>query len=124
MAKRNSDGEDFQEDPPRVLSNAKARKETIKQVADQMATIEAKIAELREEKNQLKAKKIKGELGMKVSDFNLALRLYKLEGEARDEALDTLKECFEALAPGEQLDFIKAGASQKGWPGGASVAPN
>lgn len=113
---------EFQEDGPRVLSNAKARKETIKKVADELATLDAKIAELREEKNAIKNTKIKGDLGMKIADFNLALRLYRLEGEARGEAIDTLKECFEALAPGEQLDFIAAGAknaSLGGLPGNA-----
>lgn len=107
-APKDATGETFQEDPPRVLKNTEARKQTIKKAAAEMERIDAQIKELREEKNAIKNEKIKGELGMKISDFNLALRIYRLEDENRSEALDTFRECMEALAPNEQMDWIKA----------------
>ncbi len=130
MARRkngNGDGDEFQEDAPRTLSNSKARKETILKACRELAGLLAERKELGEKIGKLKQTLVKGDLGMKIADFNLAFRLYQLEGEDRDQTLDTLKECFGALGIGGQLDWIEAaaaggGASQppaSGLPGGA-----
>jgi len=57
---------------------------------------------------EVKAKLIKGDLGMKIADFNTLLRLYKLECEDRDELIDVLREGFRALGIGESMDFVAA----------------
>lgn len=48
---------------------------------------------------------------MKIADFAAVYRLYKLEGDDRDAALDAIREGFKALGIGEQLDFVDAMAA-------------
>lgn len=86
--------------------NAAARAATIRKVCAEVTALELECASIREEIRKIKQTKIKGDLGMKLSDFNAALRLYSLEDKDRDEYFDTLRETFEALQKGAQLDFL------------------
>ncbi len=88
--------------------NAKLRKEIIAGVCRQLADLNAKKDGISAEIRTIKQKRIKGDLDMKISDFNFAMRLYDLEGDNRDELLSTIQETFDALGVGEQLDFITA----------------
>ena len=88
--------------------NSKVRKDIINEVCASLHSLESERASLNESIAELKNKRIKGDLGMKIGDFNLAYRLYKLEGADRNLALDTLRETFEALGIGEQLDWLSA----------------
>jgi hypothetical protein len=90
-------------------NNSSARRQVILDVCADLASLEARRGEITEEISSLKSQRIKGDLGMKISDFNAAYRLYRLEDADRDIFLDTLRETFEALGVGGQLDFIKAG---------------
>src|SRR3546814_10647644 len=63
---------------------------------------------------ELKQTRIKGDLGMKIADFNAAYRLYKLEDDDRDTFLDAIRETFEALGIGQQLDWLKAADDDAG----------
>jgi hypothetical protein len=92
-------------------NNSSARRQVILDVCADLASLEARRGEITEEISSLKSQRIKGDLGMKISDFNAAYRLYRLEDADRDIFLDTLRETFEALGVGGQLDFIKAGAA-------------
>lgn len=96
------------EDTPSVQHNAKARRGIIKKAMKQITDLEAQRKEIGESIRAVKQKLIKGDLGMKIGDFNAALRLYQLEGDDRDQFFDTLKETFEALGAGGQLDFVDA----------------
>ena len=87
------------------------RRAIIQGICREIDQIDGEIATLRQQKAEVKSR-IKGELGMKVSDFNVALRLYKLEGEDRDAMLDTVRECFDALGVGDQLDWVAAAERQ------------
>ncbi len=95
------------EPKPDLQHNAKARKAIINEVIREVTELEEQRKKISQEINALKHTKIKGDLNMKIADFNAALRIYKLEAEDRDEFLDTLQETFEALGINGQLDFIE-----------------
>jgi hypothetical protein len=109
MAKIDSDdyGEDTGEQSP-PLANSAARAETIRNACRQITELEGTRREASEAIRNVKKTLIKGDLDMKISDFNIALRLYQLEGEDRDQLFDTLKETFAALGQGQQLGFLDA----------------
>lgn len=88
--------------------NAKARKATIVEVCGALKSLEAERESISEQIRELKNTRIKGDLGIKIADFNAAYRLYQLEDDARDTFLDTIRETFEALGIGQQLDWLKA----------------
>jgi len=88
--------------------NIKARAEIIQEVCRKVSELEAKRKQIGADISELKNKRIKGDLSMKIGDFNIAYRLYNLEGDARDELLDTVRETFNALGVGEQLDWLQA----------------
>jgi len=88
--------------------NSRARKDVIVSVCREVTALEAERKVLGEQIRTIKTKKIKGDLGMKIGDFNIAFRLYQLEGEARDQLLDTIRETFNAQGVGEQLDWVTA----------------
>ncbi len=110
--------------------NSKDRKRIINEAIGEIATLAAQRKAISEQIASIKAEKIKGHLGMKIADFNAAYRLSQLEGEDRDEFFDTLRETFEALGEGGQLDFIdamkrpapEAGAEASDTPEGAHAA--
>ncbi len=81
------------------------RKDTIREVCHRVTAWESEIGSIRAKITAEKQKRIKADLGMKIADFNFALRLYKLEGDDRDQLLDTISETFAALEVGEQLDW-------------------
>lgn len=116
--KANGEGQDA----TTVQHNSKARKEIISSVCSELHALESEKASINEQIAELKNKRIKGDLGMKVSDFNFAYRAYKLEGKDRALLLDTMRETFEALGIGEQLDFITASQRKPG-DAGASDQP-
>jgi len=86
--------------------NAALRAETIRDVYRQLQDLEAQRAEISSEISDLKNVRIKGDLGMKIADFNLGYRLYKLEGDDRKTAFDAIHEAFAALGIGEQLSMF------------------
>lgn len=88
--------------------NSAPRKKIIRDACSEITSLEAERKAIGEQIRTIKTVKIKGELGLKIGDFNVALRLYQLEGADRDQLLDTVRETFEALGVGEQLDWITA----------------
>jgi hypothetical protein len=95
----------------RIGHNSKARAKVIRSVCKDLASLEAQRDEINSSMRELRQTKIKGDLGMKLSDFGAAYRLYKLEGDARATFFDALRETFEALGVGDQLSFLDVGAS-------------
>lgn len=93
------------------MSNIGARADTIRSACREITELEAQRKLIGEQIRTVKQKKIKGDLAMKVGDFNAALRLYQLEGDARDEFFDTLKETFRVLGVGAQLDWVETMAA-------------
>ena len=91
-----------------VPLNSAARKAIITQTLQQLETLEAERKGTSDLIRELKAIKIKGELGMKISDWNIFKRLHALEGGDRDELLATVREGFDALGVGAQLDWVEA----------------
>lgn len=95
------------EDHGKIGHNAKARAEIIRQTMVELDDLEAQRKSIGEDIRKLKATKIKGDLGMKIGDFNIAYRLYQLESKDRDRLLDSVRECFDALEIGHQVDWVK-----------------
>lgn len=69
-------------------------------------SIQEKIGELQAERREVRSK-IKG-LGIKLGDFDAMVRLRNLEDEDRRASIENYKVVYEALSPGEQLNFIYA----------------
>ncbi len=88
--------------------NVGVRREIILDVFRKVTALEAERKTITDEISNIKQTRIKGDLGMKIADFNAAMRLHKLEGDDRDQMLTTLQETFDALGVGEQLDFVAA----------------
>lgn len=94
--------------------NSAARRDAIRSIKYQLDDVNSRIAELTEERKQIKGR-IKSDLGWKVSDWNAMARLADLEAEPRDQMLDTIREGFEALGVGGQLnmdDFLSGNPRQ------------
>ena len=90
-----------------VGHNATEMKRDLLLAAQEIGKIDAEMAELRERKNEIKHEKIKAH-GIKLADFNTVARWWKLEGEDRNETLDNIRVCCEALGIGEQGDLFPA----------------
>lgn len=88
--------------------NMSNRAEAIRSAIREITELEAARKTIGEQISEIKQARIKGDLGMKIGDFNAALRLYQLEAEARDGFFDTLRETFSALGVGEQASFLDA----------------
>lgn len=89
--------------------NAKARAGIIRSIMDALDDKDAEIASLQEDRKRIKGR-IKADLGMKVSDFNVLRRFRQLdeEPEERDRLFDVLREGFQALGIGGQASFLDA----------------
>ena len=90
----------------RQTINSASRAGIIKKTIRRIANLEAERKAVGAQITEIKQTVIKGDLGMKISDFNAALRLYGLEDEDRATYLDTLRETFEALGIGGQLSMF------------------
>lgn len=93
-----------------TVYDAAERKKIIQTACKRITDLTAEKKALGDEISSIKNELIKGKLGMKVADFNAALRLYNLEGDERDSMLSTVHETFDALGVGvgETLDWVKA----------------
>lgn len=85
-----------------------ARKKIIRAACQKITNLQAQRDGINADIREVTNTEIKGALGMKVGDFKIALRLYQLEGADRDQLLDTVRETFNALGVGEQLDWVTA----------------
>lgn len=92
--------------------NATEQKKIIAEAAANIIRLKGEKASIQEaitaERGKLKS------LGIKSSDFNVALRYHELEAEDRNPALDNLRLCFEALGIGQQGSlFPESGADEE-----------
>ena len=91
--------------------DAPDRQHNMGEMKEIIASTAANILRLKEEKATIQAAiteqraKVKA-LGIKAVDFNAALRLYELEASERDESIDNLRLCFEALGFGGQGEMF------------------
>lgn len=76
----------------------------IDECATRMLEIKASRAELNEDAADIRERL--SDAGIKPAAFAYALRLKEMEQEARDEYMDGLKSCFEAMSIGVQLSFL------------------
>ena len=95
------------------LANTGERADIIRSAIRYIEDRESEIKAIREDINEYKAKHVKGDLGFKLSDFNAIMRVAKLEGDDRDEFLDTLREGFAAIGVGQSVDWVAAAEAQQ-----------
>lgn len=102
------------EDAKTPPKNSAARQEIIRDTIRQVLDLESQAKEINTRRRELVNRRIKGDLNMKVADFNGSLRLARLEGDARDEFFDALKETFAAQGIRIQLDLFGPGKTLGG----------
>jgi len=107
-ARRSNSGGGNAGNGPGKGHNSAPRKKIIRDACSEITSLAAQRRAIGEQIRTIKTVKIKGALGLKIGDFNVALRLYQLEGADRDQLLDTVRETFEALGVGEQLNWLDA----------------
>ena len=90
---------------PGLGHNATDIKRDLMLAAQEIARIDEQIAELRAAKNEIKQAKVKAH-GVKLADFNTVARWRKLENEDRNQTLDNIRLCCEALEIGTQGDLF------------------
>jgi len=79
--------------------------EDLLNAATQIDTLDAEIKGLQEKKNEVKTSLIKHH-GIKIGDFNTVLRWRRLEDEDRNETLDNIRKCCQALGITAQVDLF------------------
>lgn len=94
--------------------NVKEIKTAIREVANEVIGLKAERAEIQSQITEAKSR-LKG-LGIKMADFNAALRLYELETEDRNESIDNLRLAFEALELGGQGGLFPVPAAAESAP--------
>lgn len=104
--RREQQNEGSEKAPRTGISNSAARRSIITKACREITDLETQRKAIGAKITEIKQGRIKGDLAMKIADFNAALRLYRLEGEDRDAFFDTLRETFAALGIGAQLDFM------------------
>lgn len=94
--------------------NATEQKAKLLDAANKIDRLEAEIAELQAEIRQIKHEEVKA-LGVKLADFNTVRRWRRLEAEERDQTLDNIRLCAEAMNIGMQPDLFpgRAAAAQE-----------
>ena len=100
-------------DDTRMGHNAAVRADMIKDAFNQLVTLNAGKTEIADQIKKIKTQ-ITDDLDMKISHFNLAYKLYQLESKERDSMLDTVRECFNSLGAGDQLDWVVASEANSG----------
>lgn len=88
-------------------NSERPRKDIIRELRDGLAEVKEKMASLGEVRKTLKGR-IKSDLGMKVADWDIMIRLIELEEDDRTELGKVIREGFDALHPGQQATFLDA----------------
>jgi uncharacterized protein (UPF0335 family) len=104
---------------PRGNNTVADRAATIRDTCQRVEKLDEEIKALQADRRGLIKDKIKGDLGMKIADFNIAYRMYQLEQEDRDTMVDTMRECFSALGLGDQLNWLDAAEKAEPQPAAA-----
>lgn len=94
-------------DAPTQGHNAADRHRIIREVIADLDRIDGEIAELQAERTKIKNQRIKGDLGVKLTDFAVLRRFHGLEDDERTRLFDTLREGFKALNIGDQGSFLQ-----------------
>ena len=97
--------ENGQDDRETVKHNVEHRRELIAKAHKGLLSLEAEIAELNAQRQEIR-KQLKADVGIGLGRFDAIRKLIALEENELDKAKDDLKEAFEALAPGQTLDWV------------------
>jgi hypothetical protein len=88
----------------RIGDNIGSLNDTISSAARTILSLEAEKAAVNARITKQKAR-VKS-LGIKLTDFNAALRLFRLEDKDRVESVRNLKVCFDAMKIGHQTELF------------------
>lgn len=88
--------------------NTGARAETVREAITAIDHIERQISDLKADIKAIIETQIVADLGIKKRDFALMRKLYAIDSGERDTLFDAIRECFDALGCGEQLDWLGA----------------
>jgi hypothetical protein len=103
---RSNDAEDGRGPEVALVSDPGERQEIIRSTVRDVNQLEAERREIGERIRIIKVTRIKGQLGMKIGDFNAGFRAYALEGSDRNGFLAAQREVFESLGVGEMVDWV------------------
>lgn len=92
------------DDTPGTEHNSGNLKELIQQCAREIEGIRDERAELNERARDIRTRV--DDAGISKPAFDYACRLYRMEQEARDSYMDSLKLCFDSLGIGGQGDMF------------------
>jgi hypothetical protein len=95
--------------------NAKARAEPIRDAHRKLLGLEAKRAEINEDMREVRST-LKADLGIGLGRFDAIRKLITLEDDERQKAQDDLREAYEALMPGQTLDWVHFSQSESEQP--------
>ena len=82
-------------------NNSSTMKTDLMEAANRILGLKKEVAKIQEEIQEVKAKQVKAH-GIKMVDFNTVLRWYSLELYDRNETVDNIRVCCEALSVGVQ----------------------
>lgn len=98
--------------PPDKTHNLTAIKGDLLKAAKQIKAKQDRIAGIREEISEIKSTMVKAH-GIKLADFATVMRWWNLEDEDRDQTLDNIRICAEALGVGAQADMFPSEGAVK-----------
>lgn len=91
--------------------NVGARLDAIKKLDRELRPLETQMEEIKEEMRELR-QTFKADTGITLADFNAARRIACIEDDdERRGKIDNFRECYNALMPGEQLNWLDAVAA-------------
>ena len=95
-------------EPPAAGHNRKDFSEAIARLASSIAPIEAQISALNAERKAYR-QNFKAETGIALADFDAARSRVSIENDDdRKQKIANFQACFNALSPGEQLNWLDA----------------
>ena len=100
--------EEGQGDDASPPANSAARAEIIREACQTCEEFERQIDGLKAEIKAVIETRVVAGLGMKKRDFALARKLYAFDQSERDGTFDAIRECFNALGIGQQVNWLDA----------------
>ena len=92
--------------------NAKARKEQIVKAFAEYEKLHAERKDIGAAMTEITGR-IKEDLAISPAAFKNAFKLWQMEDHDRDNLLTQMRECFDSLGVGQQMDFLTALAREK-----------
>ena len=86
--------------------NSAARGDSIRKAHRELLTLESDRTEINESMREIR-NTLKADIGIGLGRFDAIRKLIALEDDERSKAQDDLREAWEALMPGQTLDWVR-----------------